>query len=60
MRKIISLLLVFLAIPCLMFSQKVDIVSAKKVAVNFYYEKSHNADQKVSYSDVKISNTKNN
>jgi hypothetical protein len=58
MRKIISLLIVFIAIPCLLFSQKVDIVSAKKVAANFYYEKSHNADRNIAYSEVKISNTR--
>lgn len=57
MKKIIVLFLLTLAIPFVLYAQKVDINSAKKVAVNFFHEKLLNTAQKKSLNDIKVTNS---
>lgn len=58
MRKILSICFIFLVIPAYIFSQKVDIDIAKKVAANFFFEKCINNSVKMEYKDVKITNSR--
>jgi hypothetical protein len=53
-RKLLFLSILFLSTISFVFGKNVDINDAKKVAVNFYYEKVNQFVQAVNYSEVRI------
>ncbi len=57
MKKITLLLFVIITLPAFILAQKVDINTAKTVAVNFFHEKCLYTKNKKDLKDIKITNT---
>jgi hypothetical protein len=53
-RKLLFLSILFFSTISFVFGKNVDINDAKKVAVNFYYEKMNQFVQTINYSEVRI------
>ena len=56
-RKLLFLSILFLSTISFVFAKNVNLNDAKKVAVNFYYEKVNKFVQPVNYSEVRIKNS---